>query len=101
MFYQTRNLVAREEFRHEGRELVAGDAFEATEIDAKYYVGAKMASEAPPAPPAATGPEPKPVGRRGARASAEPAPPAPPDKLPNPIAEAGADGQAANGEAAA
>lgn len=51
--YLTRNLVARGTFRHEGRELKAGDPFTASEPDSRYYLQTGQAADAqPPTPPA-------------------------------------------------
>lgn len=56
MQYQTRRLVALDAMRHEGRELTPGDEFDATEVDAGYYLQHRHAKlpevRAKPVPPA-------------------------------------------------
>lgn len=53
MNYMTRHMVARQAFRHEGRELTPGDDFHPTDVDAKYYERSGLADpvRAKPAAP--------------------------------------------------
>lgn len=76
MEYQTRRLIASDSMRHAGRELEPGDEFEATEVDAKYYLQHRRARE----------PEVKPEAARRGR------PPKAVESLPQePVGEASQD----------
>lgn len=51
MEYMTRHLIAIRELRHEGQHLQPGDKFEASEVDANYYLQTGVA-HVPQAAPA-------------------------------------------------
>ena len=100
MQYATRQLVTRQDMRYMGRQLTAGETFEATEIDAGYFLQHHMceAAKYEPAPV----PEPQPA-RRGrppkdaakdvpkADAAAVEAPKAEPAQTPEPVIMTSAD----------
>lgn len=48
--YQTRHLEAQADFSHGDLHLRKGDRFEASEIDADYYIEKKRATEVQPEP---------------------------------------------------